>query len=493
MRAVPQLLATTALAATVALPALAQGVSEDRARQTLQWVLRDWDVVVDSVDVGEITGDIAYSGIRATRGEDVFSIGRLEIAGAVYDGQWMIGFDGIALDGLRVRAKDDAAVAIDRIALDSAGLDWSRPLEQFREAGELEDPQLLIDFITDAEVASLLVEGMSVVDDDANIQIGRLSYSGLADGVLTAFSMEGLDIVDDEATVAIERLEATNFRVGALLRTVLAEPLALLNNQEIADVLSARDLIETVTIIDTFVLRGLSVAVADLADPITVDSIGAAFSGRVGGMPTTANGSIDGLVIPISVIDDPMVLNTLGELGLSELEIGVGANSTYDPDTMILTGEQTVSVRDIGSIGLSIAMANFDPEQIADSAMAGMNGDRPAVPDTAIAQFGFSIADENFIPRVLAMTAPMTGQDVQTTITMAQSGITMLALMEPSLAGVATELSAAVGNLLRSSGTIGVTIDFDPPFTLSEIEAGDIQGPEDVLSRIDIDVTYEAP
>lgn len=254
-------------------------------------------------------------------------------------------------------------------------------------------------------------------------------------------------------------------------------------------------------------LKNIDVNVASPDAPgervrFTVQRFAGSYKDPVNGVPTAIKTSLDHLVLDLPKPDaaaaeegeeDSSVTATLAKLhamGYQKLDLSTAIDGKWDAATKELRiGDFSFGAVDVGSVKLTGLLGNVSPELFT----AGEDKRQELLLAAKLRNLSLNVTDSGFAERFSTLQAKEQGGSDGAEVRAGWAALAQMLL--PSMIGStdgAKGLSAALGNFIRKSGALDITVTSKKPDgdTIADLVVGAASGnPDTVFQTLDIKAT----
>jgi hypothetical protein len=230
---------------------------------------------------------------------------------------------------------------------------------------------------------------------------------------------------------------------------------------------------------------------------VTADGYSASWDGD----PMTASGNFEGRLANITLPESAVTMmdptGQLKQLGYTEIHMDLSAKGKLEiaPENMSFDLTGGYDVKDMGSIQLSAAAANFPMAAVAEIQNAGkdgrepdMNALMPQLMNVVLNNAKIRFEDASITKRLLPMIAAMQGMDEATMVASA-GAMAQLGLAQLKNQAFTEQAVAAINSFLKDPRSFTVSVKPSAPLSVMQMMAFNPQDPGAAITQLGVSVT----
>ena len=345
------------------------------------------------------------------------------------DRVWRSAMDSVLYSGIRITDEDESTVTIAGFGM--TDLDLRQPERPFTplieqamaqpDMGDEEEEALARELVPallqSFRLGDFWLEGfdLKAAPEDASGGLGRFSMTGISAEGIDRIALDGFQVTGPDAVVSLGAFELAGLVFPDIDAVMKA---AELGEAEDDDTEAQRELAQLAPSLVPKIARMLVEQVSVTAEgigPITLESYLGEADRYVGAVPTSARASLDGLVIPGSVLNaDPEAAGFFRGLEIDSLALDFEAESEYSEEDGRVRSKVTLAGRDLMSVRMEADLLGLTQSWITRySAVASANEAAAflLLAELKLGSLVIEVEDESMVDRGFTFAAAQQNRD----------------------------------------------------------------------------------
>ena len=393
------------------------------------------------------------------------------------------------MDGLKIDADPEFAMSMGEAVAEDLALDTSRgpllkkldPVVVAGLAGEQPAPPELISLMLDVYgaygIGRYEISDIDVKGPDFGAALATVVLQGLNNGGLQRFAIEGLSMDSPQGKgelAGIELRDATFPDRESFM--------ALVMNQMMGVPFSPSDLAALPTL-GGFSITGLATE-GPGTPPVKLDLFDLSLSNFVNAIPTNIAVALEGLELPLALIQQPMAQMVLGAVGADPVKADVSLNLGFDEATGTFSLDNDATVGNVGALTASAALSGI-PAGVLQNPMKANEAIATATVNGVEVRFD----DQGITPFVVGMMAEQAGVSAADFAQgMAQQVQMQIAMMTGDTA-LAEQLGNTVSTYLADPQSLLVSAQPANPVPIAQLIGAAMAAPQQIPQLLNLTIS----
>lgn len=395
----------------------------------------------------------------------------------------------MTMDGFSIGAETEFTMSMGSLEADDLGIDPTRgpllakldPIVAAGLAGTPPSPPELISLMLDMYgaygIGRYEMSDMSVTGLDFSASVATMITQGLNSSGLERFAIEGVSVDGEQGKGALESFEIRNITFPereAFMGFVM--------NQLIGVPFTPADLAAIPT------LGGISVkglqSESPMSPTVQVDLFDLSLSGFVNAIPTSIAVTLEGLQLPLALVEQPMAQMVLGAVGADPVKADLSLTLGFDEGTGTFSLDNDTAVGNVGALTAEASLSGI-PAVVLQNPMRA----NEAIATATINGIEIRFDDQGITPFVVGMMAEQAGiSAAEFAQGMAQQVQLQIAMMTGDTA-LAEQLANTVSAYLTDPQSLLISARPANPVPIAQIIGAAMAAPQQIPQLLNLTIS----